>query len=140
MHVKSLMGLKFWRSWGVDKNISKSQQVGVFLKNHAKLHLSAENSELKSSHKFNKFQIYTRYVSFWKIMLNLKSCGGNRYFAIKFSQKWLKIESMRITEPAKANEVKHEKSSKQIKQVKQSNQANQSKPAKQRNQLCKHSK
>ena len=41
---------------------------------------------------------------------------GNRYFAIKFSQKWLKIESMRITEPAKANQVQHEKSSKQIKQ------------------------
>ena len=32
IRVKSLMGLKFWRSWGVDKPISKSKQVGVFLK------------------------------------------------------------------------------------------------------------
>ena len=82
---------------------------------------------------------------------------GNRYFAIKFSPKWLKIENMGITEPAKANQVQYEKSgqicsksreckrpskakqtkqatlSNQIKQVKQINQVKQSKPAKQRN-------
>ena len=34
---------------------------------------------------------------------------GNRYFAIKFSPKWLKIEKMGITEPAKANQVQYEK-------------------------------
>ena len=37
MRVKSLMGLKIWPSWGVDKKKSKSQQVHVFLKNHAQL-------------------------------------------------------------------------------------------------------
>ena len=37
MHVKSLMGLKIWRSWGVDKPISNLQQVRVLLKNHAQL-------------------------------------------------------------------------------------------------------
>ena len=35
---------------------------------------------------------------------------GNRYFAIKSSPKWLKIESMGITEPGKANQVQYEKS------------------------------
>ena len=36
IRVKSLMGLKFWRSWGVDKKISKLQQVRLLLKNHTK--------------------------------------------------------------------------------------------------------
>ena len=31
------MGLKIWPSWGVDKKNLKSQQVRVFLKNHAQL-------------------------------------------------------------------------------------------------------
>ena len=31
------MGLKLSRSWGVDKKISKLQQVRVFLKNHPQL-------------------------------------------------------------------------------------------------------
>ena len=38
MHVKSLMGLKFWRSWSVDKKKLKLQQVRVFFKNHAQLY------------------------------------------------------------------------------------------------------
>ena len=37
VHVKSLMGLKIWRSWGVDTPISNLQQVRVLLKNHAQL-------------------------------------------------------------------------------------------------------
>ena len=35
---------------------------------------------------------------------------GNRNFAIKFFSKLLKIESMGITEPAKANQVQYKKS------------------------------
>ena len=37
VHVKSLMGLKIWPSWGIDKKKSNLQQVRVLLKNHAKL-------------------------------------------------------------------------------------------------------
>ena len=37
LHVKSLMGLKIWWSWRVDKAVLKSEQVRVFLKNHAQL-------------------------------------------------------------------------------------------------------
>ena len=53
IRVKSLMGLKFWRSWGVDKKNSKLQQVRVFLKNHAQLHVSGVflKNLLKNSQK-----------------------------------------------------------------------------------------
>ena len=35
MHVKSLMGFRILRSWGVDKRIPKSAKVRVLLENHA---------------------------------------------------------------------------------------------------------
>ena len=77
LHVKSLMGLKIWWSWSVEKLISNLHQVRVFLENHAqKSHFVAAEIAV---------------------------------FSIKFAWKWLQIESMGITEPAKANQVQHEK-------------------------------
>ena len=37
VRVKSLMGLKIWWNWRVDKPISKSPYVGAFSENHAQL-------------------------------------------------------------------------------------------------------
>ena len=73
MRVKSLMGLKISRSWGVDKPISNLQQVRVLLENHAqKSHFVAAEIAVFST----KFAIYTRYVTFWKIMLNFQNLYG----------------------------------------------------------------
>ena len=124
MRIKSLMGLKFWWSWGVDKQNSKSQQVGVFLKNHAQLHF-----------------LSTQALFFYKICLKLaknREYPSERAFRAKSSlantQQAKQSKQAKQIKKAKqitpATLIKQVQQSKQIKQSKQTKQAKQSKASK----------
>ena len=98
-----------------------------------------------------QFQNHSRYMCFQKIMLNFKIRICDRFFAIKFSSKWRKMEksqqvrvffknhASKLSKPSKSS--RQSKSSKSSKASKSSKSSKPSKPSKaKRASLAKQTK